>query len=320
MLRGRNKGRRGRRSKTRMPPEHIAILQQIVDAHPYYYLDEIREHFFQETKCRAYSDTTIWWVLRDKLNYSLQVVINRAKQQDLDEQWSYFAALHDIVYQPEMAVFIDETAKDENAARRRRHWSPRQKTPVRGSFFMGENDRKRYTLLSACDSNGFIIEACELVEREHSQDDQDLTRGTIDTDRFLLWVQECLVPTLGNCTLGEKRSVVIMDNATIHHDDRIIEAIEAAGARVLYTAPYSPKYNPIEYMFGKYKQMLKRYHAYDWFTCHNMALRSISPKDARSWFRHCGVPGCEEEFAAEDDQDDDLVLALIATAVTFDVI
>ena len=60
--------------------------------------------------------------------------------------------------------------------------------------------------------------------------------GTVDTNRFLQWVEDCLVPTLGNFQLGERRSVVVMDNAPIHNDIRIINAIEAAGAIIIRCA------------------------------------------------------------------------------------
>ena len=36
------------------------------------------------------------------------------------------------------------------------------------------------------------------------------------------------------------------------------EAIERAGARVLPLPPYSPDFNPIEEMFSKFKELLRR--------------------------------------------------------------
>ena len=63
-----------------------------------------------------------------------------------------------------------------------------------------------------------------------------------------MWVEEKLVPTLGNYALGEPRSVVIMDNATIHAGVR--DLIEGAGAKLIYLSAYSPELNPIELMFG----------------------------------------------------------------------
>ena len=51
-----------------------------------------------------------------------------------------------------------------------------------------------------------------------------------------------------------------MDNATIHHDPRVKELIEAAGARLIYLPPYSPFLNPIELCFREYKTFLRSEH------------------------------------------------------------
>ena len=84
-----------------------------------------------------------------------------------------------------------------------------------------------------------------------------------------------------------------MDNASIHNSTRVREIIENAGAQLIYTAPYSPELNPIEYMFGEYKKSLKRLShsgTIDWLTCHWKALDSVTPRKARAFFSHCKVP------------------------------
>jgi transposase len=305
----------------------LEVLQEIVDSYPYLYLDEIRQELYERTGgFNRYSDPTIWRALTKTLGYSLQVVTNRARQQDEEQRDAYLAALRDLVHDPKLVVFIDETAKDLNSARRRRHWSKKQKTPIRDAFFVGDNASKRWTMLSACDVQGFILEACELVERETSSNDANPMRGTIDRDRFKLWVEVYLIPVLGNYEAGEPRSLVVLDNASIHHDDDIVMLIESVGARVLFTAPYSPDLNPIEYMFGKYKEKLKRHHGSphregaDMVTCHIRALLSITSADAGSLFRHCKVPGCEhftrmrEGKNGQLKKDRSLVVAMVASA------
>ena len=48
-------------------------------------------------------------------------------------------------------------------------------------------------------------------------------------------------------------SVIIIDNAKIHHDNELIALIEGLGCRIVFLPPYSPDYNPIETAFSTIK-------------------------------------------------------------------
>jgi transposase len=50
----------------------------------------------------------------------------------------------------------------------------------------------------------------------------------------------------------------VLDNLSAHKVPGIREAIEAAGARLLYLPPYSPDFNPIEQLFAKLKALLRK--------------------------------------------------------------
>jgi DDE superfamily endonuclease len=62
--------------------------------------------------------------------------------------------------------------------------------------------------------------------------------GAINGDLFLAYVEQVLVPTL------RQGDVVIMDNLRAHKIAGVREAIEAAGAKLLFIPPYSPDLNP----------------------------------------------------------------------------
>ena len=76
--------------------------------------------------------------------------------------------------------------------------------------------------------------------------------GPINGAAFLAWVQQFLVPTLAP---GDS---VVMDNLGSHKVAGVKEAIEAAGASLIYLPPYSPDLNPIEMMFSKLKALLRK--------------------------------------------------------------
>jgi hypothetical protein len=75
--------------------------------------------------------------------------------------------------------------------------------------------------------------------------------GAIDGETMLFFVEELLVPTL------IRGDIVLMDNAAIHKLDDIEDAIEAAGAGLLFLPPYSPDLNPIEHAWSKVKARLR---------------------------------------------------------------
>jgi DDE superfamily endonuclease len=174
---------------------------------------------------------------------SLQVVTYIAKQRDAEQREQlYKTSLNELMFHPGQLVFLDETAKDQSASRRRHFWSPRGLTPTSTSSFQGSHG-KRYSMIAACDWNGFILETCHIVERERD--------GTVNKEVFTFWLYDHLIPLLGDYSRQENRSIVVLNNATIHHSDEIVELIESTGAIILYLAPYSPDLNPIELMFGQ---------------------------------------------------------------------
>jgi transposase len=50
----------------------------------------------------------------------------------------------------------------------------------------------------------------------------------------------------------------VLDNLAAHKVDGVRQAIQAAGASILYLPPYSPDLNPIEQLFAKLKTLLRK--------------------------------------------------------------
>ncbi|TCL89169.1 transposase [Rhizobium sp. PP-WC-2G-219] len=75
--------------------------------------------------------------------------------------------------------------------------------------------------------------------------------GAMNGIVFLAYVEQVLVPTL------HPGDVVIMDNLPAHKAAGIRNAIETAGANLLYLPAYSPDFNPIENAFAKLKALLR---------------------------------------------------------------
>jgi len=109
----------------------------------------------------------------------------------------------------------------------------------------------------------------------------------ITGDTFVGYVRHVLAPTL------QPGQIVVVDNLRAHHDERARAAIEGQGAELWFLPSYSPDFNPIEEGFSKLKAHLRRAEARTdaalsaaiW-----QGLATITPQDARGWYRHAGYP------------------------------
>jgi transposase len=109
--------------------------------------------------------------------------------------------------------------------------------------------------------------------------------GATDTDTFLAFVRDGLVPNL------KPGQVVVLDNLPAHKSPEIDRLIEAAGARVMRLPPYSPDYNPIEQAISKIKSILRklaRRTVATLLAAIEQAVGSITAGDALNFIRHCG--------------------------------
>jgi transposase len=102
---------------------------------------------------------------------------------------------------------------------------------------------------------------------------------------FLAYVEQVLVPTLS------PGDTVILDNLPAHKGAAVREAIEAAGARLLFLPPYSPDFNPIENAFAKLKALLRRAAARtleELWRVIGDSLHTFSPAECANYFAHAG--------------------------------
>ena len=167
----------------------------------------------------------------------------------------------------ERLVFIDET------------WTATNFTRLRGRARQGERlvDKvphghwKTTTFVAALRSDG--LTAPTVVD------------GALDGPTFLAYVRQQLVPTL------HAGDIVVMDNLSCHKVAGVRQAIEAAGATVVYLPPYSPDFNPIEQVFAKLKWLVRsaEQRTVDGlWTLLGKLIDRFSPAECRNYFRHCG--------------------------------
>ena len=92
--------------------------------------------------------------------------------------------------------------------------------------------------------------------------------------------------------------ILVMDNLQTHKVKAAVEAVRAADASVLYLPPYSPDYNPIEQVFSKIKNELRRREHRTIAALENAfgeSLDWITQTDAAHYFEHSGYARCSPE-------------------------
>jgi transposase len=168
---------------------------------------------------------------------------------------------------PDRLVFIDETWVKTNMTR------PRGRS-LRGTRLVAtvpHGHWKTTTFLAGLRTSG--LTAPLVVD------------GAVNGDIFLAYVRQQLAPTL------QPGDLVIMDNLSSHKRAGVREAIEAAGATLMFLPPYSPDLNPIEQAFAKFKWLLKsaaqRTVEALWKSCGQL-LERFTETECRNYIQHCG--------------------------------
>jgi len=109
--------------------------------------------------------------------------------------------------------------------------------------------------------------------------------GAMNSAVFLAYVRQVLVPTLS------PGDIVVMDNLSSHKAAGIRQAIESAGATLLYFPPYSPDLNLIENAYSKFKWLVRsaaERTVEGLWSLVGRLLDDFPPDECRRYLRHCG--------------------------------
>jgi transposase len=164
-------------------------------------------------------------------------------------------------------VFIDET------------WTKTNMGPLRGWAERGHR-------LRAKAPRGRWNTMTFLAALRHDRIDAPwLLNGPINGERFHLYVEKVLVPTL------RPGDIVVMDNLGSHKGHAVRQTIRLAGAKLFFLPKYSPDLNPIEQVFAKLKHLLRKAAARSFDTITSaigMILNSFTPQECRNYFANSG--------------------------------
>jgi len=112
-----------------------------------------------------------------------------------------------------------------------------------------------------------------------------LIEGPINGERFRLYVERVLLPTL------KPGDLVIMDNLGSHKSKIVRRAIRSVGAKLFFLPKYSPDLNPIEQVFAKLKHLLRKAAARTAdAVCDAIGqiLETFTPQECLNYFQNSG--------------------------------
>jgi transposase len=241
---------------------------------PSLYLDEMATYLWDEFEVQA-TKSSISRALRSQ-GWSRKTARVKAKERNLDLRDEYFHYISE--FDSYHLVYVDESGCDKRIGFRRTGWSPLGTAPVQVSKFHRD---QRYQILPAYTQDGIILSR--------------VFRGSTDASIFEDFVEELLQ----HCgKWPEPMSVLVMDNASFHHSERIEQMCSDAGVKLVYLPPYSPDLNPIEQFFSELKAFIRRHWQYyednpdqgfDNFLEWCVDVAGARAESAKGHFQHAGL-------------------------------
>jgi transposase len=223
----------GGRRRSITPPMLGALRERLLEK-PGLYQEEMALFLWDEFGVLI-STHNISGTLR-AVGWSKKVARQIAREQNADLRDFYLYNLTQ--FRSYYLVFIDESGCDKRIGFRRTGWSPHGVAPVQVAKF--HRDR-RYQILPAYTQDGILLSR--------------VFQGSTDSAVFEDYIEQ-LLPHCGRWP--EPKSVLVMDNASFHHMERLEQMCSDAGVKLTYLPPYSPDLNPIEEFFAELKAFIKK--------------------------------------------------------------
>lgn len=213
-----NKGGRPRS----LTPLMIQVLCDHLLEKPQLYLDEMVVFLWDEFEVLV----TIWSIRRalQQEGWSKKAAKQKAKGRNADLRDAYCHYISDFCSYH--LVYVDESGCDKRIGFRKTGWSPRGTTPSQVAKFRRD---QRYRILPAYAQDGIVLSR--------------VYKGSTDSSIFEYFIEE-LLHHFGK--LPEPKSVLVMDNASFHHSERVEQLCSLAGVKLIFLPPCSPDLNPLK--------------------------------------------------------------------------
>ena len=197
-----------------------------------------------------------------------------AKQRSITLRAEFMAYMSS--YSRNLLVCVDETGSDHRDHARKYGYAIRGQYPVYHRLL---ERGPRVSAIAAMSTEGVIA--------------LDLLKGSVNSDTFIDFIRGSLIPNMQQYDGMASRSIVTLDNCSVHHVPEVEQHFNEAGIVVIFLPPYSPDLNPIEELFSCVKYYLKRHDELlqavdDPIPIIQAAYDSITPDQCEAWITHSG--------------------------------
>jgi transposase len=239
-----------------------------LDGNPTAYLDEVSLALFDRFDIDI-APQTIWTYLQ-RLRWSRKVAKHNAAQRSKPLRATWVSRSEK--WAANKLYFIDETASCEKIGWRKKGWSP---VGMSCSEVRNTKREERWSILPALSITGLLP-------------DPLIIQGSVTKEVFIWWLVNKVIPFM------PPGSILIMDNAPIHHNLGLDELLQERRIQLKYLPPYSPDFNPIELVFNTVKAWVRRHFAevelYEHFGAFMAQAFKEALKDQRidRYYKTCG--------------------------------
>lgn len=251
--------------------EELFVINLVLDK-PYIYLQEVCDEVSAETGVSVSVPTVCRLLKRHGL--TRKKIRQIALQRNIQFRAEFMAEI--LQYRKEQLVWVDEMGSNRRDSIRKNGYAIRGETPT---FHRLLERGRRITAIAALTVDGIIAVQC--------------TKNTVDANTFYDFVSGSLIPNMHQYDGIAPKSVVVLDNCSIHHVFEVTDIFEQAGIMVIFLPPYSPDFNPIESTFSFVKSYLKKHDSIitamdDPTPLIKNAFEIITSELAQSWIKDCG--------------------------------
>jgi transposase len=192
-------------------------------------------------------DEKLIYATLDHNNYTRKVIEKIAAEQDAEERAAFRHDMRPIseggVFCPSMFVFVDETHMTEGQARRKYGWALHGEPAFRRLFNTHGHNEAFSSIAS--------MWICGINSVTTFEDG-------VNAEKFFDTIRDVIIPTMN--PMGQVRSILVLDNASVHDKDALAVLCAGAGVGLIFLPPYSYDFNPIEKLFHMAKGYTRRHH------------------------------------------------------------